>query len=51
MKENLTVELLIDEAKHFCERESQFDNPELFGVTDGKAVGTHIENKFKNHTI
>lgn len=49
MKENLTIELLIDEAKNFCERESQFDNPELFGVTDGKAVGTHIEHKFQNY--
>lgn len=49
MKENLTVELLIDEAKSFCERESQFDNPELFGVTDGKAVGTHIEHKFQQY--
>lgn len=51
MKENLTVELLIDEAKNFCERESQFDNPELFGITDGKAVGTHIEHKFQNYLI
>ena len=51
MKENLTIELLIDEAKNFCERESQFDNPELFGVTDGKAVGTHIEHKFQNYLI
>ncbi len=46
---NLTIELLIDEAKNFCERESQFDNPELFGVTDGKAVGTHIEHKFQKY--
>jgi hypothetical protein len=51
MKQNLTIELLIEEAKNFCERESQFDNPELFGVTDGKAVGTHIEHKFQNYLI
>ena len=51
MKENLTIELLIDEAKNFCDQESQFDNPELFGVTDGKAVGTHIEHKFQNYLI
>lgn len=51
MKKNLTIKLLIDEAKSFCERESQFDNPELFGVTDGKAVGTHIEHKFHNYLL
>ncbi|MBI4546366.1 MAG: restriction endonuclease [Ignavibacteriae bacterium] len=46
MKQNLTVQDLIAEAKAFCEKESQFDNKELFGVTDGKAVGTFIEHKF-----
>ncbi len=29
--------------------ESMYKNRELFGVTDGKAVGTHIEHKFKKH--
>jgi hypothetical protein len=51
MKQNLTIELLIAEAKKFCERESKFDNPELFGLTDGKAVGTHIEHKFQNYLL
>jgi hypothetical protein len=45
----LTLELLIQEAKTFCESESQIENHELYGVTDGKAVGTHIEHKFKVH--
>ncbi|MDI6767074.1 MAG: restriction endonuclease [Bacteroidota bacterium] len=49
MKKTLTVQDLIVEAKAFCERESQFDNKELFGVTDGKAVGTFIEHKFTEH--
>jgi len=40
---------LIKEAKAFCERESNFDNKDLFGVTDGKAVGTFIEHKFTDH--
>lgn len=31
MKQNLTIEPLIDEAKKFCERKSTFDNPELYG--------------------
>lgn len=29
--------------------ESRYKNRELYGVTDGKAVGTHIEHKFKKH--
>lgn len=51
MKKNLTVDLLIKEAKAFCDSESSYDNPDLFGVTDGKAVGTHIEHKFQNHLL
>lgn len=47
MKPNLTIEKLITEAKIFCETTSSI--PELFGVTDGKAVGTIIEHKFKRH--
>ncbi|MBI2471319.1 MAG: restriction endonuclease [Planctomycetes bacterium] len=49
MKPKLTIETLIKEAKAFCERESNFGNKELFGVTDGKAVGTFIEHKFTNY--
>lgn len=49
MKPKLTIEELIKEAKSFCERESNFDNKELFGVTDGKAVGTFIEHKFSDY--
>lgn len=47
MKENLTIEILIDEARRFCEMESKYPNKNLYGVTDGKAVGTHIEHKFQ----
>ncbi len=49
MKEELTIEKLIEEAHSFCIAESRCKNKELYGVTDGKAVGTHIEHKFKNH--
>ncbi len=49
MKKTLTIQDLIAEATAFCEQESQFDNKELFGVTDGKAVGTFIEHKFTAH--
>lgn len=47
MKPSLTIEKLVAEAKIFCETTSSI--PELFGVTDGKAVGTIIEHKFKRH--
>jgi len=48
MKVKLTLNKLISEARLFCEKESKFDNTELFGITDGKAVGTFIEHKFAN---
>lgn len=47
MKPKLTIETLIQEAKIFCENTTSI--PELFGVTDGKAIGTIIEHKFKRH--
>ena len=46
IKQKLTIKNLITYAKDFCEQESKTPNSELFGVTDGKAVGTHIEHKF-----
>ncbi len=46
-KPELTIDHLLDEAKLFCHRESKAPNSSLFGVTDGKAVGTYIEHKFK----
>ena len=49
MKENLTIKKVIVEAKEFCIAQSNTPNKELFGVTDGKAVGTHIEHKFQQH--
>lgn len=49
MKTKLTLTKLIDEAKDFCDLESKTNNKELYGVTDGKAVGTYIEHKFKQH--
>ncbi len=49
MKQNLTIENVIIEAKAFCLTESKIPNKELYGVTDGKAVGTHIEHKFQQH--
>jgi len=49
MKQKLTIKKLIEEAYNFCVAESKHKHKELYGVTDGKAVGTHIEHKFKKH--
>jgi hypothetical protein len=49
MKQKLTIDILVKEAKAFCRKESKFDNPDLFGITDGKAVGTFIEHKFQDY--
>jgi hypothetical protein len=49
MKEKLTIEKLTEEAQVFCVSESTFKHSELYGVTDGKAVGTLIEQKFQKH--
>lgn len=46
MKADLTIETLIAEAAVFSKAESSHDEPALFGVTDGKAVGTYLEHKF-----
>ncbi|MEN5290212.1 restriction endonuclease [Stenotrophomonas lactitubi] len=43
---NLTIESLQMEAREFSDLESRHPEPSLFGVTDGKAVGTYLEAKF-----
>lgn len=47
-KKNLDIQNLQKEAKIFSEIESEHDEPSIFGSTDGKAVGTYLEHKFKN---
>src|SRR3989338_4742242 len=47
-KEELTIELLKIKSKEFCNVTSNEKIKELFGVTDGKAVGTFIEHRFQN---
>ena len=48
MHPELTIEALHTEAAAFAHRESLHDEPSLYGVTDGKAVGTYLEHKFQN---
>lgn len=48
-KTQLTIALLSSEAKVFAAAESTHDEPILYGVTDGKAVGTYLELKFRKY--
>lgn len=45
----LTIPFLIDAANNFCREQSGVYRTELFGVTDGKAVGTFIEHLFQDY--
>jgi hypothetical protein len=45
--QKLTIELLKTEAKFFAEKESRHKERSLYGITDGKAVGTYLEHKFQ----
>jgi hypothetical protein len=48
-KKRLTIKLLCQEAAAFAEVESTYPEPTLYGVTDGKAIGTYLERKFRAH--
>lgn len=48
MNPQLTIEFLQEEAAAFAKAESAHDEPTLYGVTDGKAVGTYLEHKFQS---
>ena len=45
----LTIAALKAEAQSFAVIESSHYEPMLFGVTDGKAVGTYLERKFREY--
>ena len=45
--QKLTVDLLKAEAKVFSKKESRHKEKSLYGVTDGKAVGTYLQHKFQ----
>lgn len=49
MRPKLTKKLLCEEAKKFSELESNHQELSLFGVTDGKAIGTYLEHKFQHY--
>ena len=45
----LTLDILIQEAKHFSEIISTQNHTSLIGITDGKAVGTYVEHLFQEY--
>jgi hypothetical protein len=46
-KPALTIEALQLSAAEFTDFEKAYGEPLLYGVTDGKAVGTYLEQKFR----
>jgi hypothetical protein len=48
-KAPLTITTLAREARSFAAAVSARAEPKLFGVTDGKAVGTYVETRFREH--
>ena len=50
-KPPLTLNDLLKEASAFAKIESLYDEPILYGVTDGKRVGTYLEHKFRSHLL
>lgn len=43
----LTIETLCHEGREFSAAERVHPEPSLFGTTDGKAIGTYLEHKFR----
>src|SRR3989338_1642260 len=50
-KPKLTIDILKKEAAIFSKKQSKEELFELYSVTDGKAVGTYIEHKFRAHLL
>jgi hypothetical protein len=51
MKPALSIKMLLVEAARFSKAESSHAEPSLFGINDGKAVGTYLEHKFTAHLM
>lgn len=47
----MTTDELIKAARAFCAQEDGVYRTELFGITDGKAVGTFVEHLFKSFLV
>ncbi|MFQ5673929.1 MAG: restriction endonuclease [Nitrospinales bacterium] len=49
MKPRLNLTTLCNEATRFAKKESKHLEPSIYGITDGKAIGTYFEHKFKKY--
>lgn len=49
MRRALTLKALCEEAARYAEMQSGKAETTLYGVTDGKAVGTLVEHRFRGH--
>jgi len=49
MRKSLTLEILKAEAATFAAAESFHHEKSLYGITDGKAVGTYLGHKFQQY--
>lgn len=49
MNPALTIDRLCTEAKFFSDIESTHQEPSIYGTTDGKAIGTYFEHKFREY--
>ena len=49
MKPELSLDLLLQEAGAFSGMESSHSEPAIYGITDGKAIGTYFEHKFQDY--
>lgn len=47
VKPKLNISLLVKEAKAFCSSFSRKNHENLVGITDGKTIGTYLEQSFK----
>lgn len=50
-KTPLDLPTLLQEAAVFAEDESSHNEPSLYGITDGKNVGTYVEHKFVKYLV
>lgn len=49
MKAALSLEILRQEAGRFAKMESLHAEPSIYGITDGKAIGTYFEHGFRSY--
>lgn len=44
----LTIEILVEEARRFASNMNMMRHERIVNITDGKAIGTYVEQEFKN---